>query len=92
MAVMSAGERVGYTEADETMRMDAYYYGFDRTGVAIVDRILSAVAVAGKGSHNTDGWADEAMRAYYDDGLTHEERIQYAADAAAATIRERGQQ
>lgn len=26
------------------MRLDAYYYGFDSTGVPEIDRILSAVA------------------------------------------------
>jgi len=30
------------------LRMDAYYYGFSETGVLAIDRILSAVAQAGK--------------------------------------------
>ena len=41
-------------------RMDAYYYGFDRTGVGLVDAILSAVATAGKGSHHTESWGDDS--------------------------------
>jgi hypothetical protein len=37
-------------------RMDAYYYGFERTGVGFIDAILSAVAIAGKASHHTESW------------------------------------
>lgn len=33
-------------------RMDAYYYGFDSTGVDDIDRLLSAVACAGKAFHH----------------------------------------
>ena len=50
----------------EEARMDAYYYGFDRTGCGPVDAVLSAVAIAGKGSHNTDGWTDRDVYGYYD--------------------------
>ncbi|WP_176491732.1 hypothetical protein [Curtobacterium sp. 'Ferrero'] len=39
-------------------RMDAYYYGFERTGVGFIDAILSAVAIAGKGAHHTESWGD----------------------------------
>ena len=46
-------------------RMDAYYYSFDRTGVGLVDAVLSAVAVAGKGSHHTSGWADHSDDSSY---------------------------
>ena len=46
--------------------MDAYYYGFDRTGCGPVDAVLSAVAIAGKGSHNTDGWTNRDVYGYYD--------------------------
>jgi hypothetical protein len=65
------------------LRMHAYYYGFEATGVGIVDEILSAVAQAGKSYHNTVSWADE-------DEWTkpsHEQRIQQAADNAADRIR-----
>lgn len=48
-------------------RMDAYYYGFDRTGSGPIDAILSAVAVAGKGSHHTESWGDESDHGYYKD-------------------------
>ena len=41
-------------------RMDAYYYGFDRTGVGPIDAILSAVATAGKGSHHTESWGGDS--------------------------------
>ena len=50
----------------EEARMDAYYYGFERTYCGPVDAVLSAVAIAGKGSHNTDGWTDRDVYGYYD--------------------------
>ncbi len=43
----------------EKLRMDAYYYGFDATGCIEIDRILSAVASAGKAHHHTEGWTDK---------------------------------
>lgn len=39
-------------------RYEAYYYGFDPTGVDPVDRILAAVARAGKMCHYTSDWND----------------------------------
>lgn len=71
---------------DPNLRMDAYYYSFERTGVGVIDAILSAVATAGKAYHNTsewaEGWSDE------DSGDTsHAARIQAAADEAARRIR-----
>lgn len=61
------------------MRLKAYYYGFDFTGCDPVDRILEAVARAGKSAHHTDDWntPDGA------DGLSPADRIQQAAQAAA---------
>jgi len=41
------------------MRMDAYYYSFTPTGVEAIDRILSAVACAGKAYHHTEDWGEE---------------------------------
>lgn len=67
---------------DSDARMDAYYYGFTRTGVGLVDDILSAVAKAGKSYHGTDMWNEELS-----EGGTCESRIQDAADAAAEQIR-----
>lgn len=74
-------------------RMDAYYYSFDRTGVGPVDAILSAVAVAGKGSHHTDGWNDPSGYGYYKgrpglpDADSATELIQNTANRAADQIR-----
>jgi hypothetical protein len=74
-------------------RMNAYYYGFERTGVGPVDAILSAVAVAGKGSHHTDGWTDESTFGYYagrpylPDADTAAELIQFTANRSAEQIR-----
>ena len=50
----------------EEARMGAYYYGFERTDCGPVDAVLSAVAIAGKGSHNTDGWTNRDVYGYYD--------------------------
>lgn len=80
-------EEVVATPLPEGARMDAYYFGFERTGVGIIDAILSAVAIAGKGVHSTEGWADEEFARYHSDQLTYEQRIQKAADDAAATLR-----
>lgn len=43
------------------MRLDAYYYGFEPTGDEQIDRILSAVACAGKAYHHTECWGDEIV-------------------------------
>lgn len=73
-------------------RMDAYYYQFDQTGVDWVDKILSAVACAGKSFHHTDMWRDEEWP--NGDCWNHEghsgksciEMIQNAANEAAKEI------
>ena len=69
------------TKADSDLQMNAYYYSFDRTGVVEIDRVLSAVAVAGKRFHHTEWWNDE------DDGRPScQERIQAAANEAAVEV------
>lgn len=88
--VSETSEREALAEvSDPEWRMQGYYIGFDSTGLAVVDRILSAIAQAGKAYHNTDMW-QEVME--YDYGLirkgeTCEDAIQRAANEAAATIR-----
>lgn len=69
--------------------MDAYYYGFDRTGVGIIDAILSTLAWAGKGYHHTDCWGDEYEHDYglIRKGESSAEAIQRAANEAADAIR-----
>lgn len=66
-------------------RMDAYYYGFDRTGVPEIDRILSAVAWAGKAYHHTDQWSDVKGEPYGPrlPGMSLTDVIQQAAQVAA---------
>lgn len=64
----------------EPLRMDAYYYGFDPTGVVEVDRILSAVARAGKAYHHTLQWCEDT----YGGQGSPVEWIQKAANDAAA--------
>ncbi|AEJ94049.1 hypothetical protein THIBAULT_126 [Mycobacterium phage Thibault] len=63
-------------------RMQAYYYGFEATGLAVIDRILSAVATAGKRYHHTESWSDP-----WGDVMTEEDRIQMAAEESAEQIR-----
>ena len=47
-----------FTDRDGNLKLDAYYYGFDQTGVDAVDIILSAVAHAGKLAHHTEAWRE----------------------------------
>lgn len=69
------------------MRMEAYYYEFKPTGVELVDRILSAVASAGKSYHHTEDWNDAgAGREDFLRGDTPIDWIQNAANDAAAAI------
>lgn len=64
-------------------RMDAYYYSFDRTGVGAIDRVLSAVATAGKRAHLTEDWNDG-----YHGAPSCVEEIQAAAEASAKEVRD----
>lgn len=68
-------------------RMDAYYYGFTPTGVEEIDRILSAVACAGKCFHHTEDWRTEAEPYPHLRGTDPAEWIQNAANDAAAALR-----
>jgi hypothetical protein len=68
-------------------RMDAYYYGFEPTGVDCIDKILSAVACAGKAFHHTQDWSEHIKVPYEDhSGDTPIDWIQNAANEASATI------
>jgi hypothetical protein len=60
----------------QPLRMAAYYYEFAPTGIVEIDRILSAVARAGKAAHHTQDW--------YDVGVV--DPIQDAANAAGAEV------
>lgn len=73
----------------EGWRMNAYYYGFDRTGQVVIDRILSAVAHAGKGYHHTEFWTDhlDYGAPSHLRGDSYAECIQNAAIDAADTLR-----
>jgi hypothetical protein len=57
----------------------AYYYSFEPTGNDTIDAILEAVAMAGKGCHHTEDWGIKD-----DAGLSYVQKIQNAADEAAA--------
>lgn len=81
---MNSRELRSLEEVDEGLRFDAYYYGFTPTGSKFINRILSAVACAGKAYHNTVDWNDETHP--YEKvfrGSTPIEWIQNAADDAA---------
>lgn len=69
------------------MRMNAYYYSFTPTGVEAIDRILSAVACAGKAYHHTEGWSESANPPEYLRGEDPIEWIQNAANDAAAALK-----
>lgn len=71
---------------DPNARMQGYYIGFDRTGVGVVDKVLSELAYAGKAYHHTSDWTDEYDEKYFpnwEDRRSHEQRIQDAATDAA---------
>jgi hypothetical protein len=82
------------------MRLNAYYYSFQSTGTEFVDRVLSAVACAGKAFHHTEDWTDEVFDFKGQDnvervpmpyepflrGWTPIEWIQGAADDAAKEL------
>ena len=76
---------------NEPMRLDAYYYSFYPTGEEMVDRVLSAVACAGKSYHHTDSWSEpnEAIVSQpFLRGESATEQIQNAAIDASATLSE----
>ena len=60
-----------------TRHMDAYYFGFEPTGVVEIDNILCSIATAGKGAHSTEHWHDYG----------YPKMIQDAANIAAAKLR-----
>jgi hypothetical protein len=67
----------------DKLRMNAYYYGFASTGVPEIDKILSAVACAGKAFHHTECWLDDADPYEGHSGETPVDWIQNAANDAA---------
>jgi len=85
-----AGGECGYCrgQGKRDRRLDGYYIGFEPTGSHAIDKILGAVACAGKAYHHTDSWNDETRP--YDDhtGRNPNEWIQNAANEAAAALKE----
>lgn len=65
-------------------RLTAYYFSLDATGSPTIDAILSAVAIAGKGCHHTNGWTERDEWARWGEGRSLVDVIQAAADNAAA--------
>jgi hypothetical protein len=70
--------------------MDAYYYVFERTGVDCIDKILSAVACAGKAYHRTEDWSENCYPWNDHTGMTPIVWIQNAANEAAEVYVETG--
>jgi len=69
------------------IRMDAYYYFFEKTGVPEIDLILSAVACAGKAYHNTEDWQEDTHTPIGHTGGNAQEWIQNAAYNAARILK-----
>ncbi len=84
MPPVDAALRDVLAPGDPGARMDAYYYGFERTGIGIVDDILSEVARAGKSFHSTDMWSETDDKFF---PASHADLIQQAANAAADRLR-----
>ncbi len=63
----------------DELRMNAYYYSFNKTGVREIDEILSAVAMAGKGYHHTEEWDDNI----YGEDYSYVDLIQEIANRTA---------
>lgn len=59
----NAGRVDRWKRPDGSYFMSAYYYAFDPTGCEVVDRILSAVACAGKCAHHTESWGEHGCDA-----------------------------
>jgi hypothetical protein len=72
---------------EPAFRMNAYYYGFAPTGLEVIDKILSAVACAGKAYHHTDQWNEDCAPYEHLRGDTPADWINNAAQDAAAAIR-----
>ena len=70
----------------DDLRMSAYYYSFNPTGVPAIDKILSAVACAGKSYHHTEDW-NEVAEWEPNTGKTPAAWIQNAANEAAAPMK-----
>jgi len=71
-------------------RMDAYYYSFDETGIEEIDKILWAIACAGKAFHHTDQRSDKAFGTYSDHiGKSPVDWIQNAENEAANKFRDK---
>lgn len=79
---------VHYESRHKGLNMKAYHYSFAPTGVIEIDRILSAVASAGRSYHDTYDWNEE-----YDyganKGMSPVDLIQEAANNAAKFIKEK---
>lgn len=71
------------------LRMHAYWFGFRPTGNEAIDRILSAVACAGKAYHHTEFWGETSEAWTGHRGNSPVEWIQNAADDAAALFANR---
>lgn len=63
------------------IRMNAYYYAFEPTGVSAIDRILSAVAAAGTAYHHTEDWCYPG-----ENGFSQVDYIQQSAVDAVASF------
>lgn len=56
--IMERAKRLSI-EGLKPLNLNAYYYGFENTGVYAVDKILAEVASAGKRYHHTEEWHED---------------------------------
>lgn len=71
-----------YRREHGRLRLEAFYFSFEPTGVDAIDRVLSAVATAARRSFHTEGWTRSL-----DESPAPVEVIQAAANLAAASMR-----
>lgn len=72
------------------MTICSYYFSFESTGNKDIDRILYAIAKAGKCFHHTDQWNEETAYGIFDEklkGNTPVDWIQNAANDLAKSIK-----
>jgi hypothetical protein len=66
---------------------DAYYFSMNPTGVEEIDKILSALCLAGKGYHHTQDWNEDKDDWEDYSGGSYAQWIQSAANEAAEEIK-----
>jgi len=84
-----SGETPELLNEDQRDRLDAGPVEIDETGVPAVDRLLSALAVASRWSHDSTQWWEPTYTGFgpIEAGMCPNDLIQRAANEAAEEIR-----